>query len=107
MSDFVAWEEKLGKTSQIQEGKKIYPGLVEVLLDFEAAHSTVPLRRGAAQQGQCQQQQPGQSSLRVSHLVPAATANRERTASETASVTQVGKGERLPWQVPRASCSFP
>lgn len=104
MPDFVAGEEELGKTSQIQE-RKIYPGLVEVLLDFEAAYSAVPLCYAAAQQGQCQQEQPGQSSLHVGHPVPAATANR--IASETGSVTQVGVGGRLPWQVPRASCSFP
>lgn len=76
MPDFVAWEEELGKTPQIQERKKIYPGLVEVLHDFEAAYSAVPLRCAAAQQGQ-RQQQPGQSSLRVGHPVPAATTNRE------------------------------
>lgn len=107
MPAFVAWEEELGKTSQIQERKKIYPALVEVLLDFEAAYSAVPLCCAAAQQGQCQQQQVGQSSLRVGHPVPAATANRERIVSETGSNTQAGKGGRLSWQVPRASCSFP
>lgn len=95
MPAFVAWEEELGKTSQIQERKKIYPALVKVLLDFEAAYSAVPLRCAAAQQGQCQQQQVGQSSLRVGHPVPAATANRERIVSETGSDTQTGKGGRL------------
>lgn len=81
MPDFVAQEGQLGKLPHILK-RKVYPVLVEVLLDFEAAHTAVPLCHAAAQKGQRQQQQ---SSPCVGHPVPAATAKRQ-TTSEMASV---------------------
>lgn len=101
MPDFVAQEGLLGKISKTLK-RKIYPVLVKVFLDFEVAHTAVPLCHAAAQEGQRQQQQ---RSPCVGHSVPAATAKRQ-TTSEMASINSQGREESCPNKSPGHCAAF-
>lgn len=107
MPDVVAWEGQLGKTSQIQKRKKFYPVLVEVLLDFEAAHPAVPLCHAAAQEGECQQQQTGQSSPGVGHPIPTATARDKEQHQQWAPSDTRGRERGCPDRSPGHCAAFP